>query len=227
MLALFPLPFWLGIGVMHWTALWQEALLALVATLIALAAVYIVVRVQKAIAPPVAVAQPRWPTREEIAALHAEDLARIESDPALHHWLPLARRMSRFDAQAVARYEKRYRQLIGRADGAPYAERLLAGDWVGDAEIEYLGNPSMLVTCEHLRPIERDLRRAGVRCIPAGRMDLWSAAHLPLSELRPRYGLPDFVREVHVDDHPHSPGTMVLRCAACGSSIESGGGAQL
>lgn len=228
-LALFPLPFWLGMGVMHWSARWQQALMALVATAIALVAVFVVVRVHNAIAPAPMRYGParRAPTREEIAARHAADLARIEANPALAHWLPLARRMQRFDEPTVARYEARYRQLLARSNGRVHAERLLAGDWVGDAEIDYLEHPSRVVTCEHLQPIERDLRRAGIRCIPADRMDLWSAAYLAIDELRARYAAPAFVREVHTDDHPHSPGNVYIRCDACGSSIESGGSERL
>ena len=226
-LALFPLPFWLGIGVMHWHERWQEALLACVATVIALAAVFVVVRVHRAIAPPGSAPVRGATSVAEYAARHAADLARIEADPALHHWLPLARRMMRFDAATVARYEARYRELLARPNGRWYADRLLAGDWIGDPEIAYREDPSRLVTCEHLRPIERDLRRAEIRGVPASGMNLWSAAYLDLRELRPRYALDACVREEHTDDHPHSPGQVFLRCDACGSSIESGGSERL
>lgn len=226
-LALFPLPFWLGLGVMHWNARWQQTLMALVATAIALAAVFVVVRVYNAIVPAPRASARRGPTRKEVAALHRADLARIAADPAVSHWLPLAQRMNRFDTATLERYEARYRALLARPNGRYYADRLLAGHWVGDSEIDYLENPARTVTCEHLVPIERDLRRAGIRCIPGDRMDLWSAAYLSIDELRARYALPEFVREVHTDDHPHSPGVVSIVCDRCGSSVESGGSERL
>jgi hypothetical protein len=227
-LALFPLPFWLGIGVMKWSAGWQIAVIVAAATAIALAAVFVVVRVQNRLAPPAPVAAPyRFPTREETAALHAADIARIEADPALHHWLPLARRMARFDERALKRYEERYRELLAHPTRHVYAARLLDGDWMENDEMEWIEHPERSITCEHLKPIERELRRQGVRCIPADRMDLWCAASLDLNQLKPRFALPDFVREVHVDDHPHHPGALYLRCDRCGSSIESGGNVKL
>jgi len=223
-LALFPLPFWYGLGVRGWDAGWQVALIAGVASGIALLAVFVVVRVQNALAPRPPAHGGIGPSREELATLHVEDLARIEADPALSHWLPLARRMARFDERALARYESRYRELLAHPGRRIHAQKLLNGDWVGDAEIDYLEHPSRLVTCVHLQPIERDLRTAGIRAFPidAGR-SLWSAANLDLRALRTRHALPECVRERHEADRMHDPGRLFIECTTCQSEIESGG----
>src|SRR6185436_11965884 len=42
--ALFPLPFWIGMGILHWNAPWQVALLAGVGLGIALLAVWVAIR---------------------------------------------------------------------------------------------------------------------------------------------------------------------------------------
>ena len=225
-LALFPLPFWFGLGVLGWKAPWQQGLVALVAAAIALLAVFVMVRVQRMLGgrlPP----ELRGPTQAETAALHAADLARIQADPALHHWLPFARRMTRFPADALARFQARYLELLAKPGGAPYAERLLCGDWVGDSEIDYLQHPDLLVTCEHLQPVERDLRRYGIRSYPSGPMNLWTQAWLSLWKLRTYYALPEFISEVHEGDHPHGPTSAFIRCGACGSAIESAGNQEL
>lgn len=218
-LVLFPLPFWLGLGVLHWQAPWQVALVAGAGLAIALLAVFAVVRTRQAL-----LGQPLRQARVDLAALKAQDLAQLQANPGLHRWLPLARRLSRFELRTAQRYEQRYGELLAHPLRAAYAARLLQGDWVGDAEIEYLEQPQRLVTCEHLQPIERDLRRHGIRAFPAPAPGhLWSAAWLAIAPLRARYLLADSVVEVHSEDHPHDPGRVSIECRACHSGIESGG----
>jgi hypothetical protein len=44
-----------------------------------------------------------------------------------------------------------------------YGERIEAGDFFSDAEIAYAIDPTRLVTCVHLQPIEKAMRQAGIR----------------------------------------------------------------
>jgi len=222
--ATFPLPFYLGMGVLGWKQRWQIALLALIGLGIALLAVFVAMRVQRALGT-VGAPQIVGRSARDWAAEKRRLQAMIAAEPALERWRDLVERWGHFDEAALMRYERRYQELLRHPLGAPYAEMLLKGDWRADEEIAYAAEPDRVVTCAHLAPIERDLRREGIRSAPVLHAErrLWTEACLALKRLAPNYELAGVDEEVYYD-HPRDPGYVLIRCRGCDSAIDSRGG---
>ena len=220
-LVLFPLPFYVGLAVFGWTAPWQVALIALVALALALVAVWVVIAVQRKLAEPADAGQYRQAMAEERARVQAL----IAAQPELARWQPLVARWGTMDEATLLRYEGRYRELSADPRRGRYAQQLLHGDWRTDEEIEYLESPDRVVTCAHLAPIERDLRRFGIRAAPAGAARrLWTEASLALEPLAAaRYDTAGLSEEIHYD-HPRGDGVMLIHCRGCDALIASRGG---
>ena len=223
--ALFPLPFYIGLGVLRWKDGWQVALLASIGLGIALLAVFVTMRVQRALTPEVRHAGEK--TQAEWAEEKRRALALLAAEPALERWRHLVEQWGQFTVETVRRYEARYQELLRRPHGAPYAEMLLKGDWRGDEEIDYQADPERVATCAHLAPIERDLRRYGIRSGPAplphAPRRLWTEAYLDLKQLAPHYDVSPLSEETYYD-HPRDPGFTLISCKACDAHIDSRGG---
>ncbi len=161
------------------------------------------------------------------------DLARLRADPARAHWARLAERYRRVDDEMIARWEKRYRQLLADPKRHAFAASCLDGSFPLNQQIDYLQDREMLVTCEHLRPLERALRAtpgADCACI-AWDENVFSrrvctTARLDSDAARARFQLPDFVEWQVEPPHPHSSEEESFVCARCGSSLVSGFGAR-
>lgn len=70
----------------------------------------------------------------------------------------LARR--RMDVEEALR--RRLEALAADPDRRKYADRIRRGESWSDEQIDYAENPAAVATCEHLRPIERAMRIAGI-----------------------------------------------------------------
>jgi hypothetical protein len=135
-------------------------------------------------------------------------------------------RWGTMDEATLLRYEGRYRELAADPRRARYAPLLLSGEWRTDEELDYLEHPDRVVTCAHLAPIERDLRRHAIRAGPtpgAGRR-LWTEADLSLERLAAAgYDSAGLSEEIHYD-HPRADGVTLIHCRGCDALIASRGG---
>lgn len=154
----------------------------------------------------------------------ARDLDALRRDPELSRWLPLATRLQTAYPLLVQQWERRYQQLLADPKRHPWAARALAGEQPSDVEIDYREDPSLLITCLHLQPIERALRLADPRLKP-----VYGYPQAVISELAidgpaalAAFGAPAGVVWDPPDDHPRDPEPGQLRCPACRSSIMSG-----
>jgi len=150
----------------------------------------------------------------------------MAAEPELARWQPLVARWGTMDEATLLRYEDRYRQLSADPRRAGYAQQLLHGDWRADEEIDYLESPERVVTCAHLAPIERDLRRYGIRAAPTpdAARRLWTEADLSLERLAAaRYDTAGISEEIHYD-HPRADGVTLIHCRGCDALIASRGG---
>lgn len=163
------------------------------------------------------------------AARLAEELTELRRDPRLGRWAALAERHQRVDRARLEEWENRYQSLLADPWRRPFAERTLHGEFRTDDEIDYLLDPGVHRTCEHLRPIEGALRAARVACRgipgPHGATPLVATdATLDEPTLRARFDLPAFVEWQVTPPEPHEAGGERLVCTRCTSSIENGRG---
>jgi hypothetical protein len=164
-------------------------------------------------------------TRQRNDAEFELALRELRGDAQLSRWAPLAQRYRFVRRDMVLGWEQRYQQLLADPQRCRHAERLLRGEFPSDLQIDYADDPQLLLTCEHLRPIERDLRAARIPGAPLAGDAVYTAAGLELAHLRQHYDLPEFVSWRSIPPHPHDNGSETLVCTRCGSEIESGSGA--
>lgn len=227
----FAVPFYIGIEVLKWQGAWVDPVLGLIGAVPVLAAVWAANRFYVRRFPAgVDESHDRRAAREawqaEAARREADRKAAIErhaTDPRWERWWPLIRVRWIADETILARLEARFHELKADPKRHPWAERLVADGiaWT-DRQIDYEEDPSTLVTCPHLQPVERALREHGVACSAQAKgphIDTDAYFHMP--RLRERFPLPDSVRYEREDSHPHASPEERLRCTACQSVIES------
>jgi len=122
---------------------------------------------------------------------------------------------ARWDAHAGAARHPRRRAFAARA---------LEGEFLSDAQIDFLLDPSRRVTCAHLQPVEQALRAAGAPMTVGEPGFLWTEWSLDGPRLLREMPLPGVHWQVPAA-HPRDPQPGYLRCPACGSRIEGGFGA--
>jgi len=105
-----------------------------------------------------------------------------------------------------------------------FAARALEGEFLSDAQIDFLLDPSRRVTCAHLQPVEQALRAAGAPMTVGEPGFLWTEWSLDGPRLLREMPLPGVHWQVPAA-HPRDPQPGYLRCPACGSRIEGGFGA--
>ncbi|MEO6338844.1 MAG: hypothetical protein ABIO39_02295 [Caulobacteraceae bacterium] len=147
------------------------------------------------------------------------------SPPLNPFWLHRYRQKMKRD---VALWEEERRQRIAkfRLDPATekYANRIAAGQVWSDAQIAYDMDPERLVTCRHLQPVERAMRRAdlSMKLFSQAQVEAWclidepalrAAFALPASVLYKQY----FMGGRSAEDDP----VALLICEPCQSSIDA------
>lgn len=170
-------------------------------------------------------ARARWDAHAGAArmARRRRDLEALRRDPARAHWAALAERRQVADPATVARWESRYRELLAHPRRRAFAARALEGEFLSDAQIDFLLDPSRRVTCAHLQSVEQALRAAGAPMTPAAPGVLWTEWLLDGPRLISVHALTG-VRWVIPEAHPRDPEPGRLQCDACGSRIETGCG---
>lgn len=166
-----------------------------------------------------------WDTRAGAARIdrRRREIVALRRNPALAHWVPLAERRQVADAATVARWQARYSELLADPRRATFAPDALAGEFLTDAQIDFLLDASRRVSCEHLQPLEQALRAARA---PLGEHEagvLWTEWSLDGPRLLATFSMAGVAWEVP-PSHPRDPEPGRLVCAACGSRIEGGFG---
>lgn len=147
-------------------------------------------------------------------------LAQLRGDPARERWMPLVAAGYWLDDDKLARWNARLADLDAVPHRRRYREELLRGVEYSDEQIDYLESPEQLITCEHLRGVERALKEAGLRPLPSAPRRVAVGCQLAFSALRERFQLPVGVEAIDVmvnprdDEYDHR-----LHCPACGSDI--------
>jgi hypothetical protein len=128
--------------------------------------------------------------------------------------------------QAVPAWKARRDKRIAEIDTDPVKQKyipLIAGgeDW-SDAQIAYNEDPDMAVTCQHLQPIERDLRRSGIRVRWLHSMTVSAKCGIDRATIErhyrlvpPTYYVEDYQGERDARDYP----TAFFSCKTCLSAI--------
>jgi hypothetical protein len=170
-------------------------------------------------------ARARWDEREGAArrARRRREFEAVRRDPALAHWAPLAAQRQVADAATVARWEARYRELLADPRRRDFAPRALEGEFLTDAQIDFLLDDARAITCTHLQPLERALRAARAPMAAQGPHALWTEWSLDGPALIARLPLVG-VQWEQPPIHPRDPEPGRLVCTACGSRIEGGFG---
>lgn len=129
-------------------------------------------------------------------------------------------------AQAVPVWKARRDRRIAELGTDPVKQKyipLIAGgeDW-SDAQIAYNEDPDMTVTCQHLRPIERDMRGAGIRVRWLHSMTVSAKCGIDRAAIErqyhltpPTYYVEDYQGDRDARDYP----TAFLTCKTCLSAI--------
>jgi hypothetical protein len=170
-------------------------------------------------------ARSAWETRAGAARLARQrhEIDVLRHDPARSHWAPLAERRQVADAATVARWEARYRELITHPERRAFAARALEGEFLTDAQIDFLLDETVVASCVHLRPVERALRAARAPMTPGPQGVLFTDLALNGPRLVAQHGVAGVRWEIP-PSHPRDPEPGRLVCDACGSRIESGFG---
>jgi hypothetical protein len=118
-------------------------------------------------------------------------------------------------------------ERLARLDADPirrrYADRIRRGQWWSDEMIAYDLDPGRVATCEHLQPVERDMRAAGidVRLRYGALVQAWCCVD-PVA-LTARYTLPSFVHYSEPPDSGRSyedPPSALIACDEHKSQID-------
>ena len=141
--------------------------------------------------------------------------------------IKLARYRRKMEQERLA-WEEARRQRIAllRADPATekYANRIASGQAWSDAQIAYDMDPERLVTCRHLQPVERAMRRADfwMKLVAPPQVEVRCLIDEPA--LRAAFALPDsvvykqyFLGGRAAEDDP----VAFLICNACQSTIDA------
>ncbi len=147
-------------------------------------------------------------------------IVQLRGDAARERWIPLVTAGHWLDDDTLARWNARLAELQAVPHRRRYGEDLLRGIEYSDAQIDYLESPEQLITCEHLRGVERALKAAGQRPLPIAPRRVAVGCQLAFAALRERFQLPVGVEAIDVmvnprdDEYDHR-----LHCSACGSDI--------
>jgi hypothetical protein len=166
-----------------------------------------------------------WEARAGAARVdrRRREIDALRRNAALAHWAPLAERRQIADSATVARWQARYRELLADPRRAAFAPDALAGEFLTDAQIDFLLDATRRTSCEHLQPLEQALRAARAPLGEHGPGVLWTEWSLDGPRLLVDLGLRGVRWEIPPSD-PRDPEPGHLACAACGSRIEGGFG---
>lgn len=220
---------WLGTELLHWRTPRELALLFLLAVLIAVLAVLWYRRIERTSANQALVsARERRLTDQERGRdrLYRSFGKRSPHHPGHGRWLALAERLRIADPAVIERWERRYQELRADPKRSSWAEQALQGNFPDDLQIDYLSDPRMLLTCEHLQALEQVLRESGVPCGAMEAGAIRCDASLQAAAIRSHFLLANCVTWVVDPPSPHRDETVsALVCQHCHSRIESGQGA--
>ncbi len=151
-------------------------------------------------------------------------VGRLRAQPWKSRWLELAERLRVSDPAVLAGWEQRYQELLAHPTRHTWAAEALKGNFPSDAEIDYETNPSLLLTCMHLQPVEAGIRSAGVYCSALSPNSIVTFASIHAPRARRHYSLPEFVEWQTTRESEEDPGTSALICRQCNARIQSGSG---
>ncbi|WP_342361729.1 hypothetical protein [Terrarubrum flagellatum] len=145
---------------------------------------------------------------------------KLASDPRWPHFAPLIRRWNIFNAHHVEQWDRRYRELLADPRRRHRAADILEGRFPSNDQIDYDDDETMLVTCEHLQPVERALKSSSISCVPVrDKKNLAAFVDLDARLLIARYRLPDCVVRYEEEVDPRGPTVDALCCTLCNSRI--------
>jgi hypothetical protein len=167
-----------------------------------------------------------WDARAGAARIdrRRREIDALRRNAALAHWAPLAERRQVADSATVARWQARYRELLADPRRATFAPDALAGEFLTDAQIDFLLDGERRIVCAHLQPLEQALRAARAPLGEHGPGVLWTEWSLDGPRLLAGFSMPGVAWEVP-PSHPRDPEPGRLVCTACNSRIEGGFGA--
>lgn len=144
-----------------------------------------------------------------------------DPDPQRRKYATLVAQGNLIPDAEIVRRNARLAEIAGDAVKMKYADRIFRGETITDLAIAYWEDPAMLVTCEHLRAIEADLRTVDPHMRPQSQRKVFTARDLDGEALAARYGLPQSIvyEAGYYNDRGPSENPR-LTCAAHGSWIE-------
>ncbi|MDB5506057.1 MAG: hypothetical protein JWR75_695 [Devosia sp.] len=146
-------------------------------------------------------------------------------DPSLDwptDWLGFRRRRWARESRLLsAESRRRINELAADPATRKYAEDIRAGSWWSDEAIAYDRDPTQLVTCAHLQPIEAAMRSAGLVLKPNWRQSVFAHCHIDATRLAAQFDIAapvDF--NGHIEgDRPYEPESAAIICREHGSWI--------
>jgi hypothetical protein len=119
-------------------------------------------------------------------------------------------------------HDRRLAELQADPVKRKYIERFERGEYWSDEQIAYAEDRLRLATCEHLQPIERAMRAAGIETRLTN-LCLVAPCRVDQAALGERFVLPESVHytEMHVPDRSiHDPPVAFIQCDVCRTFID-------
>ncbi len=218
---------WLGTEVLGWQTPVEIGLLLLFTLLAALSVLLLYRRIERQGSSRAQVARRELGLAERergLDRLH-HGIGKLRGQPGHGRWLALAERLRIADPAVIDLWERRYQQLRADPRRRAWSEQALKGNFLGDLQIDYLSDPHMLLTCEHLQALETVLRGSGIPCRALAEGAIACDASLQPARIRKHFLLADCVEWVVDQPSPHQKESVsALVCQHCHSRIESGHG---
>lgn len=149
-----------------------------------------------------------------VSRLWGERAAQVKrADPAT------AEKWRRQQAAVIAR---RVAEIENDPVKSKYLDRIKRGEYITDAQMEYWEDPNAVWTCEHLQPLERAIRKAGIKAKPVDTQlfrNLQADCAPNEAKLRAAGYLQKPVEFEFVDGGPRDPSFVMVRCQPCNSAV--------
>ena len=173
----------------------------------------------------------RGDTKERAAAIAAtvarrraeiaQRVAELRADPRRAAFAAMAERGYVLDDAEIERRLARKAAIEAVPHRRPFAAMVFDWSVPSDEQLDYLADASLLATCAHLQPVERELRKGGVsmRLVRAG---VVAADRQLQADVVARFGLPaGIVLRDEIVDRRDDLHEQRLVCAACRSELQA------
>jgi hypothetical protein len=128
---------------------------------------------------------------------------------------------SLFPSKEMAQHRAWLASLAADPRRRRYADLIAAGEWFWTPEaVEYDLDLQATACCQHLVPIESEMRSEGLRLRLSGERNVDAGCRIDASALSAQFALPDHVAYQEMEIHDRSYEYLAhIRCESCGSNI--------